>query len=90
MFSSTGSVTKTDGRSEAESAPTNIMDKKEDSLNKNHSTEAWQQQSWASPCWWYFSRLCDWLHERMVKLNKDNVLTRNIRTIKSSSNEGML
>ncbi|HJR48399.1 MAG TPA: hypothetical protein VJ799_09625 [Nitrososphaeraceae archaeon] len=36
MFSSTGSVTnrtKTDARSEAESAPTNIMDKKEDSLN---------------------------------------------------------
>jgi hypothetical protein len=35
MFSSTGFVTKTDGRSEADSAPTNIMDKKEDSLNKN-------------------------------------------------------
>ena len=33
MFSSTGSVTKTDARSEAESAPTKIMDKKEDSLN---------------------------------------------------------
>jgi len=33
MFSSTGSVTKTDGRPEAESAPTNIMDKIEDSLN---------------------------------------------------------
>ena len=32
-FSSTGSVTKTDARYEAESAPTNIMDKKEDSLN---------------------------------------------------------
>ncbi|HKG30073.1 MAG TPA: hypothetical protein VKA91_02280 [Nitrososphaeraceae archaeon] len=33
MFSSIGSVTKTDGGSEAESAPTDIMDKKEDSLN---------------------------------------------------------
>jgi hypothetical protein len=32
MFSSTGSVTKTDGRSEAEGAPTNIMDKNEDIL----------------------------------------------------------
>ncbi len=27
---------------------------------------------------------------KMVKLDKDNVLTRNIRTIKSSFNEGML
>jgi hypothetical protein len=43
-----------------------------------------------SPCRWYVSRLCNWLHVRMVKLDKDNVLTRNIRTIKSSSNEGML
>jgi uncharacterized membrane protein (Fun14 family) len=43
-----------------------------------------------SPCWWYVSRFCDWLHETMVKLNRDNVLTRNIRTIQSSSNEGML
>jgi hypothetical protein len=49
MFSSTGSVTKTDGRLEAEGAPTNIMDKKEDSLNKNYSTEGWQQQTWAFP-----------------------------------------
>ena len=43
-----------------------------------------------SPCRWYISRLCDWLHETMVKLDKDNVLTRNSRTIQSSSNEGML
>jgi hypothetical protein len=37
MFSSTGSVTKTDARSEAESAPTNIMDKKEDSRTSHSS-----------------------------------------------------
>lgn len=90
MFSSTGSVTKTDGRSEAESAPTNIMDKKEDSLNKNYSIVDGSNKLGHSPCRWYISRLCDWLHERMVKLDKDNVLTRNIRTIQSSSNEGML
>jgi hypothetical protein len=65
------------------------MDKKEDSLNKNSIVDGSNKHG-HSPCRWYISRLCDWLNERMVKLDKDNVLTRNSRTIQSSSNEGML
>jgi hypothetical protein len=66
------------------------MEKKKIVLIKTTELKDGSNKLGHSPCRWYVSRLCNWLHVRMVKLDKDNVLTRNIRTIKSSSNEGML
>jgi uncharacterized membrane protein (Fun14 family) len=39
---------------------------------------------------WHVRRLCSWVYEGVTKLDKDNVLTRNIRTIQSSSNQGIM